>query len=364
MSRRRNNGERRVVCAWCKGTISGTGEGAVDSHGICKTCNAAQIEIARKARATSRRRHEQQDDGTGMRPNPFLARPEGKHHGQPAGGSRQLPGFHTASMLDQALPYAHQKGGADEATRPEGECPVCEDEVCAECAGLYRIPDYPVIVEVDMSGLEPAHDVDARWLLKQGGLVDFAREALESGDPVGWLESPGDSQVDGTNTNVEIALFESFAAHETEPAQVLHNYVVDMPPEEAIATLRTVAAGGRSALEVAMRAIGQYRYAQDVPVDRVVAVHYVRPFWPTVLDTERDEETEQLASALEDAGWDVVGVDDLGQIQATAREVWRRPEPEGARIEYHGTGYRNLLLAAPELAGVLPVPPIPYEAAS
>lgn len=42
------------MCAWCGTTISGPGEGPVDSHGICQACNEVEIEKARQAAALRR----------------------------------------------------------------------------------------------------------------------------------------------------------------------------------------------------------------------------------------------------------------------------------------------------------------------
>lgn len=293
--------------------------------------------------------------------NPFLAKPV-KFHGHPAGGTHQLPGFHTASMRDQALPYAHQKGGAMDASRNiDEDCEECDDGTCPACVSRWRIVDYPVVVAVDMSGLEAEHDIDARHVLKN--LTDAARDALESDDPIRYFAH---SYMDGQESpgSVEVALFQSVARHEEDPAGSFGSFLEDLPEDEALDAIRMVASGGKAAAQLVMRVIGQFRYLQDVPANRIVAIDYVKPFWDNILDVQGRDEDEERAEAIEAAGWDVIDIDDIhgSNINASFKRVWEREAPEGARIEWHGTGYRNLLLAAPELADELPVPPLPYQA--
>ncbi len=297
----------------------------------------------------------------GRKQNPFLAKPV-KFHGHPAGGTHQLPGFHTASMRDQALPYAHQKGGAMDADRNiDEDCDECDDGTCPACVSRWRIADYPVVVAVDMSGLEAEHDIDARHVL--GNLKDAARDALESDNPVNYFRCDG-CQGSEEPHSVEVALFQSVATHEDDPSNAFASYLEDLPEDQALDAIRAVAAGGRKAAQIVMDVIGQFRYLKDVSADRIVEIYYVKPFWDSILDVQGREEDEELAEALEVAGWEVLDVDDIHNfnINASFRRVWGREPPPDARIEWHGTGYRNLLLAAPELADQLPVPPLPYQA--
>lgn len=294
------------------------------------------------------------------RKNPFQALPK-KFHGRPAGGTHLLPGFHTAAQRDQALPYAHQKGGAMDAWIDE-PCDQCDGDSCPACVARYRIDDYPVVVAVDMSGLEPEHDVDARHVLKN--LVDAARDALKSDDPIRYF-SPDASNVESeTPSSVETALFQAVARHEEDPAGSFGSWLEDLPEDKALAAIKTVAAGGRAAERILMDVIGQFRYLDDVSADRIVSVYYVTPFWDELLDYQGREGDDDLAAALEAAGWEVLDIDDVytGSVHPKFTHAWERPISPNARIEWHGTGYRNLLSAAPELAKKLPKPPLPYEA--
>lgn len=294
------------------------------------------------------------------RKNAFEAKPK-KFHGRPAGGTHQLPGFHTASMRDQALPYAHQKGGAMEAKRPATDgCDDCDDDRCPACLRLWRISDYPVVVGVDMAGFTPEHDVDARHVGEI--LSDIAREALESDDPIGYFRH-GDVEYNSVGS-VEAALFQAMASHEEDPGGAFGSYLEDLDESEALAAIRAVAEGSAEADKILMRVIGQFRYLDDVPADRIVSVYYVKPFWDDILDVHDNEEDEERAQALESVGWDVLDSEDVMgfNVSGAYKRVFDRKPDADARVEWHGTGYRNLILAAPELADRLPKPPLPYEA--
>lgn len=240
----------------------------------------------------------------------------------------------------------------------EEDCDECDDGRCLECLRHWRIEDYPVVVGVDMSGFVPEHDVDARYVGER--LVDSARDALDSNDPIGFFQH-GEVQY-GDPGSVEAALFQAVAHHEEDPAGAFGSYLEDLDEDEALQAIRAVAEGRPEADEILMRVIGQFRYTEDVPSDRIVSVYYVKPFWDDILDVQGDEDDEERAHALESSGWDVIDKDDVYgfSINGCYRRVFERAPKADARVEWHGTGYRNLLLSAPELASQLPKPPLPY----
>jgi|SRR3972149_1746089 len=76
------------------------------------------------------------------RSNPFLAKARGVHRGKSASlGERD--GFHTSSDISLVVPYANLKGSPYTNTF-DGEW-----------------EDYPVILSLDMTGLERVPDIDA-----------------------------------------------------------------------------------------------------------------------------------------------------------------------------------------------------------
>jgi len=107
---------------------------------------------------------------------------------------------------------------------------------------------------------------------------------------------------------------------------------------------------------------GQYRYIDDVPTTRIVAVAYLKPWWPRILDWDMNDDEGELAAQLEELGWSVLGLDDVysGNLDAQEFVPYRRAPPPNARVEYHGTTYLNVISAAPELE--LPEPPLPFDA--
>jgi hypothetical protein len=289
------------------------------------------------------------------RRNAFLAEPV-EHHGPVAGGTRPYPGFHTAEDMDTTAPYAQMKA-VDEVDVPA--CDVCEDDGCDECAREITIPDYPVIVGVDMNGLDPEPDYDA-IVLAMDALRIAAGEALDEsrmgGDPMRWLDTI-DSESRDYPGRVDEALFERFAHCVAQPAMCLMRIMEGQEPEEVDRRLEAIVEGGEEAERLAMNLIGQFRYTQDVGTDRIVSVHYMKPFWPhEVFDGFEDD----MQEALVEAGWDTVCKDDIDAFDPSYALAYERVAPAGARVEYHGTSYRNLLLAAPELVKSLPQPPKPY----
>ena len=94
--------------------------------------------------------------------------------------------------------------------------------------------------------------------------------------------------------------------------------------------------------------------------DRIVAVYYLKPWWPDVLDSFQSGVEEELFRAVQAAGWNAIDLEDVysGGLEVMSTTVYQRKPPARARLEYHGTTYHNLLSAAPELD--LPVSPLPY----
>lgn len=352
-----NEDDLRVICGGCGKHLKGRPDAPLISHGLCPgsmECWELGVEKQRKKRAKMA-----EDEQRDALKNPFLRKPEGKHHGPVAGGVHPYPGFHTASDMDVTAPYAQMKG-VDEVDAPDDECEECEGDGCPECVSLYSTPDYPVVIGVDMQGLKPEPDYDAIHL-SLDALRVVAGEALGSGeDPLQWLDSIEGLDPDEPPDSVEGMLFHRFTTCVMDPGRCLLSVLEDLPPEEVEQSLKEIVKGGKKAKRLAMKVVGQFRYTQDVPDDRLVSVAYMKPFWPHgVLDVD---ESEEMVEALVAAGWDPITRDDADTFDPEFKTVWKARKGPGARVEYHGTSYRNLLLAAPWLAAELPVPPAPFKA--
>jgi hypothetical protein len=260
--------------------------------------------------------------------------------------------------MDVAFPYAQVKAVDWFDVVSVDDCPACGDAGCPECVARYRLRDYPVVVALDMSGLKRLPDYDAVVLAKDS-LQTVAKEILASDeDPFRWLETVDAAEFPEVS-DVRGAIFANFASCVGDAGLCLQSILERLPEDEWQGALTKIAELRPGWQEFAMEVVGQYRYEEDVPSSRLVSVHYVKPFWPYSILSDDEEELDE---ALTDAGWDVVSEIDLESLDPKYREVWSRPKPDEAGVEWHGTSWRNLLLAAPELADKLLPPPLPYEA--
>lgn len=302
------------------------------------------------------------------RPNKFRAKPE-SYAGETMGGVHSHPGFHTTGTMEIAACYAQAKTVSHPWTLfPRADKPL---------------PDYPVIVTLDMDGLVPVADYDAErqiWPKVRDVLLEFFRmnpdadrRTLET-----WLEADGIEEREpmGRGYPSGSALFTIASWRVENPYGALRDFIDGCPCKDVMALLRSlVESDSKPPDEVLCALADQYRYVEDVAEGRVASVHYMKPFWPELLDYQADEwdegepapkETDaELAEKLEALGWSVLDVEDV--YNETARVVTTgvyssRKRPK--RPEYHGTTYRNLLSAAPRLGKKLPVPPPPYRGAT
>lgn len=271
-----------------------------------------------------------------MIPNAFLARPENARLYAGTRGIDEFPGFHTASFIDIAAPYAQMR-----YEQSQGK-------------------DYPVIVQLDMRGLEKFADYDAFAFIKEP-LIDTVKfnlsnvynaEAIRD-DLVSLSELSDDSTLPQTtidslflihpmNRNMEGALLDLTSNLTDEELITLFKNIRDgKVPESFLAALT-----------------GQFRYLEDVEEDRITAVYYMKPFWSKLVPywdhPEFDEEIENFIEALTDAGFSVAF--DTQEAEPEYSLVWGSPIQDG---EFHGTSYLTLKKAAPSLFKQLPKPKVP-----
>jgi len=288
--------------------------------------------------------------------NDFLARPE-RFSGTPAGLRHQLPGFHTARIMDTAVTYAQLKVD-DSRTDDEG------------------IEEWPVIIGVDMSGLKPLPDIDGvrmaqeaaeiaknvinEFKQSQGRTWGRKRESLveELQDEYEYGESDSDD-TPRHGDSVLRELFKQSASHiEKDPRGALIDRANSKTDPDA--WLKGVAKGKITTADI-LAMSGQFRYEQNVPSSRIVEVWYMQPFWPELFDIYEDG-CEKRVAELEAKGWNVVDLDSAysNSISESTTSVWssgKKPK----RLEYHGTSLNNLISAAPEILMKLPKPPPPFE---
>ena len=278
------------------------------------------------------------------RKNPFKARPE-RYHGATQRGVTSHPGFHTADFIDYAAPYAQAKG----------------------------IPpaDYPVVLEFDLRGLPYKSDYDAekaleacRDALTSYGHNDFGafKRAIESFAHGGSEEEDSLVQLEHGASGVDI-LFGNAQAY-NRPVATFADYAYGLDNDAQLRALFEGLIAGTLPSKTVADIFKQRRYLADVESDRLTAVFYMPPvaklFYAYGSSPDPDKDVERIA-ALEEKGWQVFTEDETqaGSVTVKYHEVWRT-QPEPGAPQYHGTSYRNLLLAAPHLRAELPTPPPPY----
>lgn len=285
------------------------------------------------------------------RRNVFEARPT-EFSGQVTHGVVKYPGFHTASEPETTFPYAQYK------TVPED----LHDELREAGVSGVTIDDYPVVVALNMRGMKSLVDYDAVEYVKPV-LTDIAKQIVsQGGDPMDELID----YVEGGDQNERLLpdsvmqwLFEHGTQAQLDPSGALLSCAEEQRNPSAF--IVSIADGAISDERLAT-ITGQFRYDQDVPSSRIVKVAYVQPWFPRIFKCwagENDKDCK-LADALGENGWSTVDEDDIlsGQLYDKMLDVYERQVPDDARIEYHGTSYRNLIKAAPDVDW--PVPPHPY----
>lgn len=313
------------------------------------------------------------------RNNPFLAK--SKYLGQSARLKSGEGGFHTTSDFDFAVPYAQLKWN----TSPLGGA------------------DAPVVLELDMTGLRAFADLDARRAclrVARDAVKGFNRQAKSVNElPVEELfktwqidaEFDETGPLDGVDRgdSAQNAMFAFASASSNQLAismarhsiRTLEDFTIFLSVflrlyqnESAVLT----EAEDAFLIEVFEQAV----YWSDVDDARLIAVHYMQPYFDVVVHEEEleddfhDEETDSESESLrdyQDLGYAFITTSDLA-LSSITRKVWRRPEAEAPlfggladrswetqKIEYHGTSLSNLIIALPWLAEQLPRPRRPYD---
>ena len=280
--------------------------------------------------------------------NAFQARPA-EFAGPVTRGVAEYPGFHTASDKDTTYAYAQVKA-----------VPESWDYDPGDDLRDFTLNDYLVVVSLDMSGLRAEVDYDAVTTVRPI-LCDIARQLVgEHEEPIDVLMSYVEEGQDWGREIPKQAiewLFEYGSSVTLDPGPSLFAYAEEQSDPNAF--LEALASGTLPD-EALAEITGQFRYTDNVSSDRIVEVWYVQPWWPNILDFERNESDGELADELETLNWSVVDMDNVFNHTLNEKEhsVWKRKAAPGMRIEYHGTGYRNLVKAAPDIDW--PIPPHPY----
>jgi hypothetical protein len=260
------------------------------------------------------------------------------------------PGFHTGVSMSVCQPYAQAK------------VDVFAPDSWGKELKRHVMRDYPVILELDMQGLpfEPDYDA-ARWF------NDAIQQAISESDDFDALDSHLDfaaTEEEQPGSMLE-ALFYLSGANPDRAVYSLRDWLQQHPdPDAAFAKIKKDGLPDELLAQVS----GQFRYTEDVPTGRIVAVHYVQPVFNYLFPhyEDADYHHDKIIERIEAAGYGTVSLADVydsHEVLTVVRTVDVSPKlfpVENQRIEFHGTSWRNLMAAAPELVDVLPLPPKPF----
>jgi hypothetical protein len=280
---------------------------------------------------------------------PFVPKPDLPSHEIDYIGTSKYPGFHTTSSYENASFYALNR---------------VVESFTEEENGVHYTTDYPVIVALDMSGLEKKVDYDAvQYTLETLKVhLNELKKELNENSTDEEINSAIQAFLDGIDFQEGSASYFSGVGHPfayiTEEAWTFRDplsNVVDNPalPEAIRQYLITGKWDNDSLL---MEMAQQYRYTEEVTEDRIRAVYYLMPIAEDVTTMEDDEDDTTLEKRW--PGFDILFEDDIlnRSFSPRATLVWGElPD----NVEYHGTTYKRLLSAAPSLENALPPPPSP-----
>ena len=270
------------------------------------------------------------------RKNPLLCRPPKGVHGLGVAAGRRAQqvlgrpvtdadyeGVHTTSSLEIAASYAI-------ATADKARVEHDEDA-------------YPVVLALDVSGLEALPDIDA--LVEAADMLgDKGIRRQYEGEDLDYAMSGDTEQYESSmeiGNTVAYTVFQQRgfipAAFDDDDDAFQHwvNYG-EYPPW------------------VAINLVNQKRYMTDIGIDRLVSVLAVQPWYEEILGFYDDEDEAEKIEAIEAQGYAVVTIEDQ-EIEAKTKEVARGPAPN-TNVEYHGTSSWHAMRAFPELQ----LPPNPF----
>jgi hypothetical protein len=287
------------------------------------------------------------------RRNPFLSKPpKTSYKGRTMGGVVSHPGFHTSEEMEVTMPYALAK--------------------VVDVEGLGLEEDYPVILGLDMHGLEFFSDYDAdkayddiRYGYRAaGGLNSFDEfmEATQDFLEEGADETTGLDRVAPGASGTDLLFARASAFNDS--LMYFADFVAELSEEDQEVAFKGMK-HGEFPSEWLAEALRQRRYVEDVDEARLKVVYFMQPvweliFWPWDGDSPQTEATEAFIANLQDNGFTVYTTEDvqIGELPSPElRKVWGRDE---GGLQYHGTSYKNLLAAAPFMKRKLPTPPSPF----
>ena len=211
---------------------------------------------------------------------------------------------------------------------------------------------YPVVVALDVTGLQALPDVDA--LLRaddtlahmRGEALNALEEIEEDDDEDLWslADQWSEREYEYRNTTPAGFIFQEFQDG-LNPISA----VIDLYDGAAETVLREWAEGGELPGDVLSHLVDQRRYLNDFPLSRVVKIETFRPWYEDIVDDYWGDSRD--AKLAESRGYHVIYTEDLldsGADFHNERVTLYEGEPS-SDVQYHGSWSGLIQMAFPEL---------------
>ena len=308
------------------------------SHGICEKCLREQKEEWGLT---------DEDIDEILSENPLDPRAwltEKHRFDMPGETAGERLGVHTTNSFDVAVAYAVHKA-SQEGDLEDGE------------------PNCGVVLTLDMSGLRPMAEADAKVAARfEEVILDELSSLLADID---FCEHEGIQEaahrvfqytesLEQVNELVPETWWDCYwidviGMPDLDKMWSLLHRLAEDDPERLSDVLCAALASGGFPPELWAESINQFRYMVPVGEARLLAIHVVRPVQDELVDEDEDDDGE---------GPQLMGFDNLYpetiQIwdESQERQFGLWPKSRG-RVEFHGTDLSRARLAFPELADVL-----------
>ena len=195
--------------------------------------------------------------------------------------------------------------------------------------------DFPVLIRLRTTGIEPLPDVDA--MLSGSELYEDIRKdvqrALRRGESVDSLvkeyeEFTLEPEVVGLiGTDPAAVIFDEVQMYPGNPIALLLEHATGPNP------VQRFAATGEVPHKALSEVVRQRRYTRDFDLDRVMGIDAVQPWWPEIVNEDDEGDIEKIR----DAGWDAITFEDAagGTIRPKTKTIYGNAK--GGELDYHGT---------------------------
>lgn len=213
---------------------------------------------------------------------------------------------------------------------------------------------YPVVITLDVTGLEALPDVDA--LLRADDTISHmrneARDALEEMDQDDNEDLWSLAEYWSEREYERVYTPEGTVFQEFQEGLNPISAAIDLYDEDAEAIIREWADGGELPGDVLSHLIDQRRYLVDFPLSRIVRIETFRPWYDKLVEDYWGEEDKPSEAVLaEKSGYQVIYYEDVYESGAdfrSERVTLYEGEPS-SDVQYHGSWSGMIQMAFPEL---------------